>query len=371
MDFEEYKRSRFSHWQKKIINVCWISSISIFITELIIFAIMASFGFLEGKMLNYPIIRILIPSGINFLATLICHLLKYKKIFPRKKIDMNLVAILNTVIISGVVATFHCFFLFLLVCTIIPFFLCTIFADLKLLKKIFFIDFGFVISSCISVYIDAFTGIQGLKIITFVCYVAMWAIGYFLAQTLVKTQINQIQVINDNYKMQTKLIEELKIEPMTQLYNKTCLEQCLTAYVRKFYEGKFKPSVVIIDIDHFKLVNDTYGHTSGDTVLLKLANIIKEQMGGSRHAFRFGGEEFVLVFETEPNDFVIEKIKSIKEDFCSCEFDFAPEKRFSFSAGISFMKDGMDKETWFNLSDSALYTAKNSGRNRIEIAESI
>jgi len=368
MDFEEYKQERYVRWQKYILKFCFISSIIILIVELAIFAVMASFNFLEGKMLLYPLIRIAIPSGANFLTNILCFLIYDRKIFKNKTFDMNFIVMINIIVVSGVVATFHCFFLFLLVCTIAPFFLCTIFADIKLLQRIGNINFFFLISSCVSVYIDAFTGNLGLKIVTLICYIAVWVVSYFFSQTLVKTQIDQINMIYSSYQKQTQLIEELKIEPMTHLYNKTCLEQCLNAYVRKFAEGVFHPSVVIIDIDHFKLVNDTYGHSAGDEVLIKLADIIKDKMGGIRHSFRFGGEEFVITFENEDKDFVVNKIQSIKDEFTSCRFSFASDKIFSFSAGISFMNENLDRESWFNTADSALYNAKNTGRNRIEIA---
>lgn len=142
----------------------------------------------------------------------------------------------------------------------------------------------------------------------------------------------------------------------------------MNAYIRQFKAGNFKPTVVILDIDHFKNVNDTYGHSAGDDVLIALAGIIKTRMDGRRHAFRFGGEEFVLVFEKEDIEFVKNRVKEIKDDFCATTFPFAKDKHFSFSAGISVYKETMDKSDWFNSADAALYKAKDGGRNKIEIA---
>lgn len=194
-------------------------------------------------------------------------------------------------------------------------------------------------------------------------------ISYIVCNVLAKSQEVQFRYIFTNYRKQKALIEELKIEPMTQLYNKAALEGCMSAYLKKFIGGSYKPTVVIMDIDYFKNVNDTYGHAAGDEVLIALAGVIREKMGGRRHAFRFGGEEFVLTFETEDLEFVKNRVQEIKDKFCSISYDFAPGEKFSFSAGISVLKAGMEKADWFNSADAALYKAKNGGRNKIEVAE--
>jgi diguanylate cyclase (GGDEF)-like protein len=125
----------------------------------------------------------------------------------------------------------------------------------------------------------------------------------------------------------------------------------------------------MIDIDHFKRINDTYGHNIGDKVLTTLANIVKESLRKEDYIIRWGGEEFVvLLFDTVLLDAkkVIDRIreKLMKTKIVPIEWDV------SFSSGIAGGKtpENIEEiEKWIENADEGLYKAKENGRNRIEI----
>lgn len=343
-----------------------------FAVEMAVFMMYYKNGFWEKGLMDksipmYLLLYIARPSGINSMASLICTLASLsEKISEKVRIYISCYAVL---ICCAGISIFHVYFSFIMFSMAFPIFVCVMFADRKLLNII-------SLSTIVSFAMASFEFNQvrvdldpSHKIISIVVLAALLFVSYVMAGSLAHSQEVQIQFIYDNYMKQARLIEELKIEPMTQLYNKTALEGCLLSYVKKFADGSLHPTIAIIDIDHFKLVNDTYGHASGDVVLLALSKIIKEKMGGIRHAFRFGGEEFVLAFENESLDFVRDKVQAIKDEFCASTFDFAKGKHFSFSAGISVLKENLSKEEWFNSMDSALYSAKETGRNKIVVAE--
>ena len=129
-------------------------------------------------------------------------------------------------------------------------------------------------------------------------------------------------------------------------------------------------SVLVIDIDHFKEYNDTYGHLAGDEVLSRLATVFKESVRSCDYVARYGGEEFILVLpEIGPEDGVkaAERIrkKVAKESFAG---DGKPIQ-VTVSVGVaSYPKDGDDSQSIIRHADTALYKSKESGRNRVVLA---
>ncbi len=168
--------------------------------------------------------------------------------------------------------------------------------------------------------------------------------------------------------LQTKtLMEQLSEkslrDPMTSLYNRRFFDE----YIETNVTESSHLSIMMIDIDLFKNVNDTYGHDVGDRVIKEVANVFKKVLKGSDLAVRFGGEEFVVV--TFKTDIVIaQKIANeIREEFAQIIFTSSIEK-FSktLSIGVAnFPEDSSNPIEVLKYADIALYNAKNSGRNRV------
>ena len=128
-------------------------------------------------------------------------------------------------------------------------------------------------------------------------------------------------------------------------------------------------SLLVIDIDHFKAVNDTYGHSGGDNALQLLAKSITDTMRGSDIAFRYGGEEFTLILsntDAKAAQLVAERIR-LAASKLSCTSD---NKNFGFtiSLGLAQLTQGENGAALFDRADKALYQAKKSGRNQIACA---
>lgn len=130
-------------------------------------------------------------------------------------------------------------------------------------------------------------------------------------------------------------------------------------------------SVVMLDIDHFKKVNDNYGHLVGDQVIASLANLLKQQLRKTDLVGRYGGEEFLLVLPDCNVQRAFAVIEQIRELFAGLPF-IANEQRFfcSFSAGISVITGCNNADVVIEKADQALYKAKTSGRNRVTLAPS-
>lgn len=123
--------------------------------------------------------------------------------------------------------------------------------------------------------------------------------------------------------------------------------------------------ISILDIDHFKKVNDTHGHLAGDSVLKQFAEIIKDNIRTSDGVFRFGGEEFVILLPNADAAGSLVVLERIREKVK--EATFINGLKINFSAGIYEINNGaeLEMESYLELADKALYEAKNKGRDRI------
>jgi diguanylate cyclase (GGDEF)-like protein len=125
-------------------------------------------------------------------------------------------------------------------------------------------------------------------------------------------------------------------------------------------------SFVLLDIDHFKEVNDTYGHNVGDEVLVNLTKLIQGKIRNSDSLVRWGGEEFVILCGETPiqnAQFLAEKLRVAIENT-----QLITQQRITCSFGISEMMPGEDPKRLFERADKALYASKEGGRNRVTSA---
>ena len=157
------------------------------------------------------------------------------------------------------------------------------------------------------------------------------------------------------------------IDKLTNVYNRRMLDQFLQVEIEIANRHKEELSLIIIDIDYFKQVNDTYGHLVGDMVLIQLSKIISDNLRISDIFGRYGGEEFLIICpKTNKNSAFIlaEKLRMIVKDF---EFNKVGYK--TISIGIADLKRDDTIESLFEKADEALYEAKNSGRNKSVISK--
>ena len=123
--------------------------------------------------------------------------------------------------------------------------------------------------------------------------------------------------------------------------------------------------LAMVDVDNFKKINDTYGHICGDEVLRRIGKIIKEHVEESGEGFRYGGEEFVILFAQSTMDDVICVMEKIRKSMAKAAFDFLDQDRVTISCGIAEYHHGMKASDWIRSADELLYQAKHEGKNRV------
>jgi diguanylate cyclase (GGDEF)-like protein/PAS domain S-box-containing protein len=159
------------------------------------------------------------------------------------------------------------------------------------------------------------------------------------------------------------------LDGMTGLYNKTHFMELLKSKLATATSKGTTFSVAIMDIDHFKNVNDTYGHQTGDRVLKEIAGIISINIREEDKACRFGGEEFSILMHNTPKPEAFEladRIRRIIENTSIKLPDNQPPLKITISGGVvNCPEDTLELENLISFADVALYSAKRSGRNKI------
>ena len=163
------------------------------------------------------------------------------------------------------------------------------------------------------------------------------------------------------------LRERNLVDGLTGLYNRKYLDEFIDKKMSyEILEGATF-AVMFLDIDYFKMVNDTYGHDAGDAILQKLSKTMKECIGKDEFIIRFGGEEFLIIMKNPTHESAYELANKINKEFEKIVFTFNNES-FSktVSIGYSFFPEDTD-QIWkcIKYADLCLYEAKETGRNKV------
>ena len=164
----------------------------------------------------------------------------------------------------------------------------------------------------------------------------------------------------------SKLKEKARIDGLTGLFLKRFFIEKLYSEIERAKRYNTDFYIMMLDIDHFKKINDNYGHLIGDEVLKKTATVIMSSLRHGDIAGRYGGEEFIVLLPTISKKKVIEIAEKIRKSIKDVVFK-ADKKSFSItiSIGLSKYTKGMDIDTLVGNADNALYQAKNTGRDNI------
>ncbi len=174
--------------------------------------------------------------------------------------------------------------------------------------------------------------------------------------------------INSLLDVRSKQLEEKsKTDSLTGAFNRQGIEDAIRIGLWEWRSQKKPLSLVLIDIDHFKKINDEHGHAIGDHVLSTLSNIVKQHIRSNDLFARWGGEEFVLLCrdtKIEQASLIAEKIRELIASFA-----FKDNVQVTASFGVATLNANETLEQLFNNADKALYDAKHQGRNRVIVAE--
>jgi diguanylate cyclase (GGDEF)-like protein len=163
------------------------------------------------------------------------------------------------------------------------------------------------------------------------------------------------------------LRERNLLDGLTGLYNRKYIDEFVDKIMPKELALESTFAVMFLDIDYFKMVNDTYGHDAGDAILQKLAKTMQENITNNEFIVRFGGEEFLIVMKNPTEDSAKELAEKINKEFSKIVFNFNNES-FSKTVSIGYAFFPTDTDQFWKCikyADLSLYEAKETGRNKV------
>ncbi|MDQ3201284.1 MAG: diguanylate cyclase, partial [Pseudomonadota bacterium] len=157
------------------------------------------------------------------------------------------------------------------------------------------------------------------------------------------------------------------IDPLTGLPNRAAWGERLEQEVSQWQQHGNTLLLAILDLDHFKRINDNYGHLAGDKVLKIIASVLRKRLRGTDFIARFGGEEFVLLLPATVPAAGLKLLEHLRASVEACPFHFKGEPvTITLSMGLTAFRAGEHSDVVLKRADQALYRAKHAGRNRVE-----
>jgi diguanylate cyclase (GGDEF)-like protein len=181
----------------------------------------------------------------------------------------------------------------------------------------------------------------------------------------------QIALALSNLKLRETLRQQSVRDPLTGLYNRRFLEETLDRELARLERKNLPLSLIMIDVDHFKSFNDTFGHEAGDAVLRDLGGILQRHVRGGDIACRYGGEEFTIVLPEASLDIGRQRAEMLRDAARELRlvYDGKSLGAVTLSLGVAcFPEHGRRREHLLQVADAALYEAKNGGRNRVVVS---
>ncbi len=167
-------------------------------------------------------------------------------------------------------------------------------------------------------------------------------------------------------RQQSLLVGMATKDPLTGAGNRRALESKLEGLVAKRKRGEEPASLIILDLDHFKAVNDAHGHAVGDHILCSVTDILNLRIRATDSLYRIGGEEFVVVLEGQNLDraaHLAEQLRTLVE-----ANELAPDRSVTISLGVAQLRRDESCGGWLQRADDALFRAKANGRNSTQLA---
>lgn len=189
--------------------------------------------------------------------------------------------------------------------------------------------------------------------------------------TLAETVANSLSLSIGNLQLRERLRQQSIRDSLTGLYNRRYLDETLSREILRARRAGSHLGVIMLDIDHFKQLNDTLGHEAGDAVLSALGRFLQHHVRGDDIACRYGGEEFTLILPGASPEMVRERAEQLRVGVQSLRVRVAGSQlnTITISSGVAAMpQHGETADAVLQAADTALYRAKQAGRNRVEVA---
>ena len=199
---------------------------------------------------------------------------------------------------------------------------------------------------------------------------AYWTLGPGLALRVTVTLMLTILFTNIFSGIAAGLerqLQELALrDPLTGAYNRRHMDRCLAEAIERLHRHGAPASLIVLDVDHFKRINDELGHAAGDQALRGVVAEVRARLRRLDSLFRSGGEEFLVLLPDTGLDGAAALAETLRASIAGASL--LPERALTISMGVGTLRAGEDADSWLRRCDHALYQAKSGGRNRVSVA---
>ena len=349
-------------WCRYIVNTGYATAALILLAHVIWYFAARSFlvNSADAYLRNYVVLPAIGLFALTFLADLFVRSSRFSLV-SKEYLSLTLF-----IIFSFYLSLTHNIARVLLASFILPIFASTVFLNVKITRWTFWISSLAVLLVGVKIYFSGKLDSSMLMQIFVVCF--MFLCSYLLAKVLIQYGHDNLRTLMFFDDKQQNMQEQLKLDPFTGLNNKKTFDDYLPRLMEECRNAQKFLSLAMIDIDHFKSVNDLYGHAMGDRVILYLSQTLQKLQNENIRAFRIGGDEFALLFKGCSTEETRKICEYLRTQMVSCPLRNTDDKRVTLSCGVvSIDPENADLEMLKNAADSALYAAKDNGRDQVVI----
>lgn len=348
-------------YRKRLIKSYIFIAFAIMILEIIVYFLMKSQALKSLFFDNYFLAYLILPTSVNALSIVVMILIERSDRFKERQKNASTVYGLYFMALN--VSCVHSYFWAVSCCLTLPMLVSCIYGDRRLMRSsVITAFFSLFVSAIVSNFEHGDVSFVALNSsVTFI----MIVVAYMLGSVMIDYSEENIKEIENRIVKEHVFKERLKRDQMTGLLNQNTFYEDLEKEVEYAEQNDVVFALAIIDIDNFKHVNDTYGHEYGDIVLKKLSRIMTGCCDVDASIYRYGGEEFAIIFKNKTKMQAKATMDQVLRKFREAKYRFTNEM-ITLSCGICDYNGGSAKYM-FRKSDAALYEAKQTGKNRIVV----
>ncbi|MGO4545262.1 GGDEF domain-containing protein [Paenibacillus sp. 2TAB23] len=352
------------NWNRLILNIMWVISIVIFISQWLIYEVIApQVPFLTPQ--NYFAQDLLVPDSIFLIIMIGLEL--WHRAYPQ----WSEVAIISASIVLSYIYLYFIrdYFAVAPVVLLFPLFLSIIYFKKRYLLACLALCFaGLFGSFCLSEHRATADMIDLILMTCIILVAAFTGLAVIRRGSELVEQLDMVQQSEQELRIQTMMMERMaKIDPLTGLHNHKSFHEHIEKLLEDQRLHDFPVQIAILDIDNFKQVNDTFGHWAGDIALKQAASCIADSLSHTCFAARYGGEEFVVLMREKDMQSAWQIVEKLRVSIARRPIEEMNRRHITVSIGLHAIAAGETKEYAFQQADQALYVSKSEGKNRTTI----
>lgn len=350
----------YDNYRRQLINLHGLTIFIVAVAEITAYLLLLkreSFSF--SLYSSYLWLKVVLPIFINLLGYAIALTINKYNMF---KFETKNSLILNISLATAAsISIFHHEFIASFSAFVFPIFLSGLFNYKKHLNKSFVVS---LILMTVHLLIKAKQQTELEALINYIAFFGIIIVAYLFGRISIEFYDLNLFIIQNQSATNDRLRKKIMLDSLTGIHNREMLIAEIEHSIEAYKNNSIPFCLAIIDIDNFKMINDTYGHNKGDAILKNTAKFLIKFCESNDCVCRFGGDEFAVILNNKTLDEASLILDTITSKYANLSYAFT-DKKITNSCGIAEYCKNMSKIELFNKADKNMYIAKSKGRNQI------